>query len=120
MIPLQWLAFCTMVFALGTPLSLIYEQSATWSAQQISTMQALTGYNGVQLQAGGILTLPKLAFGFMFNGLPQVLTWDYSYLSGDFVFIRILLTLVISAPIIYALSIGFAFITGNVLARFIN
>ncbi len=48
----------------------------------MNLMNALTGYSNIQLAGPGILTIPKLGAGFFIHGLPTMIFWNYSFLTG--------------------------------------
>lgn len=96
--------FVVFIFAVGTMISIIIEGSFL-GGDEWDTMQVLTGYNSAQIAGAGGIAVPKLGWGFIMTGIPKLLTWDYSFLSGGYSMVKWLLLYPISAGIVYALGL---------------
>jgi len=70
-------------------------------------MSELTGYNPMQVQGSGVSTIVQLSWGFLSHGLPTMITWDFSYLTGGLVILRLLLITFISGPICWGVAMSF-------------
>lgn len=82
-------------------------------AEDLSLMQYLTGMSGSSLNWTAIVTLP---IGFVTHGLPKMLFWDYSFLSGGLGIIRWLL-MFISIGAIWALAQEFRLTITSIFGR---
>lgn len=97
--------FIVFLFVIGTVVSLIIEGSFIGSGEEMDIMQALTGYNTLDVAGGGGISIPKLGLGFFTTGLPKVIMWDYSFLDGSWGIIKWLLLYPISAGVVYAIGL---------------
>ena len=109
--------FILFVFFLGNFMSLMVE--GDWfGSSDVDLANDLTGYSIVELSGAGFWTIPKMGLGFVTNGLPKVLLWDYSFFVGDWALFRLFLIFVISAPIIWAIAQVFISAIQGVFQRF--
>lgn len=97
--------FIVFLFVVGTTVSLIIEGTFIGSGEEMNIMQALTGYNTLEVAGGGGISIPKLGMGFFLVGLPKVIMWDYSFLSGGWGIIKWFLLYPISAGVVYAVGL---------------
>jgi hypothetical protein len=97
--------FIVFLFAMGTMLSLIIEGTYLGSGEEWDIMQSLTGYSAINVAGGGGISIPKMAIGFLFNGIPKLLFWDYSFLTGGYALIKWFILYPISAGIVYAMGL---------------
>jgi len=98
----KFIIFITFIFIMGTFLSLIME-GAYFSSEEAGIINNLTGFSIMEIERMGILTIPKLALGFLMNGLPKVIMWDYSFLEGEWMIIKWILLYPISASVVYGI-----------------
>lgn len=103
MIGSKLIMFSYFTFLVGNILCMIIEGSY-FSAEDVDMMNALTGYSVLEVSGAGVLAIPKLAGGFFTHGLPQMLLWQYSFLSGGWEIFRWFL-FVISVGIIYPIGL---------------
>ena len=84
------------------------------SAEDLNLMNWLTGYTSYE--AAGAWAIPALGWGFLTEGLPRMIMWDFSFLRGALEIIRwIFMTL--SVGVVGGLAIQFAPNIQNLFAR---
>lgn len=75
--------FCYFIFILGTLFSLMIE--GTWlGSEEVTFVNQMTGLTSLEIQGAGIWQVPKQIGGFITNGLPKLITWNYSYLDDGY------------------------------------
>lgn len=110
--------FLVFVFTAGTVVSLILEGGYLGN-DQVSVMNELVGYNTVQVSGIGLFSIPKIAIGFLTHGLPKTITWDYSFLQGDWQLFKWIMLYPISAGVVWGLVSMFIQTVQGVFSRFI-
>lgn len=73
--------FFTFCYVAATLLCLFIEGSYL-GEEELSVMNALTGMSVLEVAGSGTWAIPKLIAGFFTVGVPRLLLWDYSFLSG--------------------------------------
>lgn len=107
------------LFIMGAFLSLIYE--ATYFGGDVSDItRILLGYDIASMQGPGILAVPKMTVGFFTHGLPKVLLWDYAYLQGDWVVLRIILIVTLSVPTVVELGLAVLITAQGILSNILS
>jgi len=97
-------------------ISLLIE-GAFMRTEDINIINQLTGYSA--LEAGGIMAIPKLGWGFMTHGLPKILLWDYAFLEGaGFEILRWIL-MPLSIAVVWGIVQTFIGIAQGLLGRFL-
>lgn len=103
------------IFFLLTGLGLIME--GTWLGSREETMlKELTGYTTFNLSW---YSFPLVLPGFIANGLPKLLSWDYAFLSGTSwgMWVRLLLSCTITIGIVWTFLQITLPIIGNLVSR---
>jgi len=118
MLTTKQLMFVTFVFLIGTLCCLIIE-GAYFGDRELDIVNALTGYNIVQVSGAGIWTIPKLAWGFLTHGLPMLIMWDYSFFQGGYFIIRILLIMTLSVGVVWGVMVALVGFAQGLISRFI-
>jgi hypothetical protein len=111
----RWIAGLSFVFILATAISLIIEGEYMGS-DELNVINELTGFQA--MEAGGILSIPLMAVGFITHGLPKVLMWDYAFFSGGLEIIRWVL-MPLSITVVWGLIQTFISVAQGLLARFV-
>jgi hypothetical protein len=110
----KWLMFVMAVYTVGMLLALAIEGSV-----QGDLVRVLTGYSVAELQGPGVLAVPKMGAGFLLRGLPKVLSWDFSFLAGEWAIVRWMLVLLITVPTVVSLGAAAAGAAQGVFSRWI-
>lgn len=110
--------FISFVFFIGTLCCLIGD-GIYLGQDQLDIANALTGYNITQVQTAGLWSIPKLGWGFVTHGLPKMVFWDYSFFTGGWFIIRMLLIVTLSAGVIWGVTITFLGAAQGVLSKFL-
>lgn len=84
----------------------------------LGIVNSLTGYNIIQVSGAGLWTIPKLAWGFLVHGVPMLLSWDFSYFHGGWIFFRIALIMTLSVGLVWGLIQTFLPVAQGILSRF--
>jgi len=111
--------FVSFVFLIGTLCCLIIE-GGWFGDTELSIVNALTGYNTLQVSGAGVWSIPKLAWGFLTNGLPKLLFWDYNFFQGGYFFIRIILIMTLSVGLVWGVIQTFLPLAQGILGRFMG
>ena len=119
MLSTKQLQFVSFVFFVGTFVCLVFEGVYS-GTEELDILNALTGYNAIQISGAGVWGIPKLGFGFMMNGLPKLILWDYPFLQGGFFVIRVLLISTLSLGLVWGVTVTFLGVAQGVLGRFIG
>jgi hypothetical protein len=109
----------TFVFFIGTLCCLVIE-GTYFGAQELSIVNALTGYNIAQVSGAGIWAIPKLAWGFMTTGLPKIMFWDYNFFQGGYWIFRLFLIMTLSVGIVWGVIQTFLPVAQGILSRFMG
>ncbi len=112
------LMFLVFVFTAGTLVSLTLE-GGFFGSNEVSVMNELIGYNSISISGMGFFAIPKMAIGFLTHGLPKTITWDYSFLQGDWVLFKWIMLYPISAGIVWGLTSMFIQTVQGVFSRFV-
>ena len=102
----QLFMFIVFTFVSGTIISLIIEGSYWGTGDEWDVMQSITGYSTMQISGAGGITIPQWTWGFLSNGLPKMLLWNYSFLDGSWAVIK---------PFLFAISAGIVFGVGMLI-----
>lgn len=106
------LMFCFFCFITGHFIGLTLEGSWFDSADE-SVIHCLTGYNVTELSASGIMAIPKVFIGFFTTGFPKLILWDYPFLYGTFLLVRIILLGTISVGVVWGMClVGYNLVYG--------
>jgi len=79
----------------------------------IDVVNSLVGYSVVDIEGVGIASI---ATGFFIHGLPKLILWDYSFFTGGWVIIRIILICTLSLGLIW----GVVSMLFTVLSTFVS
>jgi len=110
--------FLLFVFFIGNFISLIGDGEWFGDADMDITNH-LTGYSVIELSGAGFWSIPKAGIGFLTDGLPRVLMWDYSYLQGDWMLLRMALVFFISAPMMWGVFQVFLPVLQGIFSKFL-
>lgn len=102
----KFLMFVFIVFMLGQFLCLIADTNYV-GAQEVDLINNLTGYTTLEIQEAGVWTIPKLAGGFFINGLPKMISWNYSCFNGSWQIVKWFLLYPLSIAIVFGVSMLF-------------
>lgn len=97
----MFLAFILLM----TNLVCMFLDGSWLGAQDVTLMGWLTGYEATE--ASGIGRILSLSWGFMTEGLPRMIMWNFSFLRGGLEIIRWVL-MSISIGVIGGLAVQFA------------
>jgi len=97
--------FIVFVFIVGQTMCLLID-GAWFGSEEVSLMNHLTGFTTVEITDSGFLTLPKLAYGFFTEGLPNLIGWNYSFLEGEAEAFKWFIFYPISAGVVYAMAMA--------------
>lgn len=111
----RWIAGLSFLFILGTIISVAIE-GAFFGQGDIDVLNEMLGFSA--FEAGGLMAIPKIGIGFITHGLPKMLLWDYAFLDGHFVILRILL-MSLSIAIVWGIVQVFLTVAQGLLSRFI-
>lgn len=117
MLTTKQIMFIGFVFFIGTLCCLIIEGTYFGEAE-MGVLNALTGYNVIEVSGAGIWAIPKLGWGFMIHGLPKLIMWDYSFFQGGYAIIRILLMATLSLGVVWGVTMAFIGVAQGILSRF--
>lgn len=96
---IKMMVFFAFTFFVASFICLMIEGSSYFGSTDVSILNALVGFNVVEMSDLGLLAIPKMAIGFFTVGVPNLILWDYSFLDGAYEIVKWLL--------LYPLSIGF-------------
>ena len=119
MLTTKQLMFCSFVFLVGSLCCLIIE-GAYYAQGDLDMLNALTGYNIVQVSGAGIWAIPKLGWGFMIHGLPKLIMWDFSFFTGGWFIFRIFLIGTLSVALVWGVTMAFVSFGQGLLSRFMG
>ena len=111
--------FVSFVFLIGT-LSCLIIEGTYFGTSELDVVNSLTGYNTVQISGAGVWTIPKLAWGFLIEGLPKLLLWDFSFFQGGYFIIRLILIMTLSVGLVWGVVQTFLPVAQGVLSRFMG
>jgi hypothetical protein len=111
--------FVSFVFFVGTLCCLIIEGNYFGSGE-LSIVNALTGFNIIQVSGAGVWSIPKLAWGFLTVGIPKIIFWDYNFFQGGYFIIRLFLIMTLSVGVVWGLIQTFLSVAQGVLSRFMG
>ena len=113
------LMFVSFVFLIGTFCCLVIEGG--WFGEgEVGIINSLTGYNIIQVSGAGVWAIPKLAWGFLSNGLPKMILWDYNFFQGGYFFFRIVLIMTLSVGVVWGVIQTFLPVAQGILGRFMG
>lgn len=115
----KMIMFVCFVFLIGTLCCLIIE-GTYFGSTELGIVNALTGYNTIQVSGAGIWSIPKLAWGFMTSGLPKIIFWDYNFFQGGYWIIRLFLIMTLSVGIVWGVIQTFLPVAQGILSRFMG
>lgn len=72
-----------------------------FGGDDIDLANQLTGYNAAQIAGPGILTIPKIGVGFLLNGVPRLVAFNFSFFEGEWRIIQLGLIMVTTGPFLY-------------------
>ncbi len=105
------LSFYTTVWFLSTVICLILEGSSLGTNEQ-SVIRELSLFT--TLKIGGLITIPAPNLLF-FHGIYRVLTWDYSFYSGSFMYVKYFWMVVLDPAIVIDLGVACMYVYANFL-----
>ena len=110
--------FVAFVFFIGTMCCLVIEGSYIGTGE-LDLANSLTGYNIIQVSGAGIWSIPKLAWGFMTQGLPKLIFWDFNFFQGGYFIVRLFLIMTLSVGVVWGVIQTFLPVAQGILSRFI-
>ena len=111
--------FIVFVFLAGTMLCLMME-GAFFGQEEVDLVNELTGYNILQLSGTGLWSIPKMGVGFLTNGLPKIVLWDYSFLEGGWgSLFKWIVLFPVSIGVIWGIAQMFLTTVQGIFSRFI-
>jgi len=111
--------YISFAFFIGT-LSCLIIEGAYFGAADLDILNALTGYNIIQVSGAGVWSIPKLGWGFMIHGLPKLIFWDFSFFQGGWLIIRLLLIATLSVGLVWGVTMAFVGFGQGLLSRFMG
>jgi len=109
----QMIMFFALILIVCNLMCLIMD-GAWLGAEDLSLMNYLTGYDS--FQSAGVFAIVTVPFGFFLHGVPKMLFWDFSFLSGGLEIIKwVMMTLSIGA--VFALGIEFRSTITSIFGR---
>lgn len=119
MLSTKQLMFASFVFMVGT-LSCLIIEGAYYGQGDLDIINALTGYNVIQMSGAGIWAIPKLGLGFMTTGLPKLLLWDFSFFEGGWFIFRLFLIGTLSLALVWGVTMALISFGQGILNQFIG
>lgn len=108
--------FCYWSFIFGHIICLMLE--GLWLGTDEETIvESLVGFNVTSV---GGWEIPKLIGGFFLTGVPTLVSWDYSFLHGDFAIFRFTLLTAITIGVIYGLAQAVAPYAYNLVTKLLS
>jgi len=96
--------FCYFAFVFGHIVCLMLE--GTWLGEsESSILESLVGFKVTSL---GGWEIPKMIGGFFWNGIPMLVSWDYSFLHGTYAIYRFTVLASISVGVIFGITMAFS------------
>lgn len=89
-----------IIYIVGTILGFIWAGIWFNSSNQVTVWQVLTGYETQQAAGTGGVGILKLGLGFITTGLPTILFFNWPYLSGELLIIKLILIALITIPLL--------------------
>jgi len=117
MLSTKQLMFVSFVWLIGTLCCLILE-GIYFGTRELDIVNALTGFNILQVSGAGSWFIPKLAWGFMIHGLPKLIFWDYSYFQGGYFIIRLFFIMTLSVGVVYGITMVFVPVVQGIISQF--
>lgn len=96
----KFISYLAFVWVICTIMCLVI-QGTYFSTTETNIINQLTGYNTLEL--GGLWGIPRLAIGFLTNGFPRLIMWDYSFLTGAYAIIQVILIAVFSTAAVWGI-----------------
>jgi hypothetical protein len=96
----KFIAYLAWVWVISTIMCLVI-QGTFFSTTETNIINQLVGYNSLEL--GGLWGIPRLGIGFLTTGFPKLIAWDYSFLTGSYTIIRIIMIAVFSTAAVWGL-----------------
>jgi hypothetical protein len=115
----KFIMFVSFVFLIGSLACLIIE-GVWFGDRELDIVNSLTGYNIIQVSGAGVWAIPKLAWGFLTNGLPKLILWDYNFFQGGYFFLRIVLIMTLSVGVVWGIIQTFLPVVQGILSRFMG
>ena len=84
----------------------------------VGIVNSLTGFNIVQISSAGMWAFPKVAWGFITHGIPLLISWDFSFFSGGWIFWRFLFIMTLSVGVVWGFIQTFLPVAQGILSRF--
>jgi len=95
--------FFVFTWFTGTMFCLFIEGSFIGD-EEVTIMNALTGFNLLEVSGSGLWTVPKLIGGFFTVGIPKLIAWDYGFFEGDLNIFRWMVLFPLSAGFVWGLA----------------
>lgn len=92
--------FYAFIWVMCTLICLFLE-GGYWGSTDNNILNQLTGYNVVEL--GGLWGVVRGGIGFLTHGVPKLISFDYSFLYGGWMIIRIIFIAVFAVGFIWAM-----------------
>lgn len=102
--PAKYWAFIVFVFVIGTILGLLIENSAV-SAEEQSTLQGLMAWQ--ETETGGGFGRFMTTTAEYFPSLLKALVWDFSFLTGGWVYVKWIVWAPLMAMMVWGLLATF-------------
>jgi len=100
-----------------TMVCLFLEGGNLFGQGDIDIINSLVGYNVIDAEGIGIATM---ATGFFLHGLPKLILWDYSFFTGGWVIIRIVLICTLSLGILWGVIATFLTLASSIVTKILN
>lgn len=82
-----------------------------------SIIESLVGFKVTSL---GGWEIPKMVGGFFWTGIPTLVSWDYSFLHGDYALFRFTILTAISIGVVYGLAMAFGQFVYNLATKLLS
>lgn len=84
---------------------------------EIDVVNELVGYSVYDIEDVGIMSV---SIGFFTHGLPKLILWDYSFFTGGWVILRIILICILSLGLIWGVASMIFTLASSLVSRFLS
>ena len=119
MLSTKQIMFISFAFFISAFCCLIIEGSY-YNDWFLGIVNSLTGYTIVQINSAGIWEIPKAFGGFLIHGIPTLMSWDFSYFEGGWIFFRFLLIMTLSVGLAWGVIQTLAPLAQGILNRVLS
>jgi hypothetical protein len=106
----KYINFLAMSWFISVLICIVIEGSSFGSSE--TSMIRDLSFLGPPISVGGLFSIPTFNFNF-FNGIYRLLTWDYSFYYGGYIYIRYLWMAVLSTGAVWGIGSTLAPIFSN-------